>query len=138
MVTSFISRFGFSIFKLKWKTKNKLQIWILMSSYFEKRKTISFYVLCLNFSIKTKMKTIFLITHFNLSRKKKWNGTLGTWESLQFLWEEQMNNAIIKKNMIVCENSFLCCFYRVFYFRIALINVLQICFINRFAITKFA
>ena len=80
MVTSFISiclsRFGFSFFKLKWKTKNELQIWISMSSYFENRKSISFYVLRLNFSIKTKTKTLFLFSHFNLSKKR--NGTLGT------------------------------------------------------------
>ena len=42
-----------------------------MSSYFENRKAISFYVLCLNFSIEAKIKTLFLILHFNLSKKKK-------------------------------------------------------------------
>ena len=74
MVTSFISiclgRFGFSFFKLKWKTKNELQIWILMTSYFENRKTISFYVLRLNFNEETKTKTLLPISHFNLSKKK--------------------------------------------------------------------
>ena len=79
MVTSFIrylSRFGFSFFKLKWKTKNKLQVWISMFSYFENRKITYFDVFCLNFSIETKINTLFLISYFNLS--KKWNGTLGT------------------------------------------------------------
>ena len=32
--------------------------------------------LCLNFSIKTKIKTFFLISYFNLLKKR--NGTLGT------------------------------------------------------------
>ena len=39
----FLSRFGFSFFKLKCKTKSKLQIWISMFSYFKNRKTIKFY-----------------------------------------------------------------------------------------------
>ena len=80
MVTSFIrylSRFGFSFFKLKWKTKNKLQIWISMFSYFKNRKTTYFDVFCLNFSIETKIKTIFQISYFNLAKKNR-NGTLGT------------------------------------------------------------
>ena len=47
-----------------------------MFSYFENRKTTLFYVLCLNLSIEKKIKTLFLISHFNLSKKR--NGTLGT------------------------------------------------------------
>ena len=83
MVTSFVSiclsRFGFSFFKhgllrpcfkLKLKTKYDLEIWISISSYFENRKTISFYVLCLSFNVETKIKTLFLISHFNLSKKQ--------------------------------------------------------------------
>ena len=35
-----------------------------------------FDVFCLNFSIETKIKTLFLISYFNLSKKQ--NGTLGT------------------------------------------------------------
>ena len=70
------SRFRFSFFKLKWKTKNKLQIWILMFGYFKNRKTTYFHVFCLNFSIETKIKTLFLISYFDLSKKR--NGTLGT------------------------------------------------------------
>ena len=35
-----------------------------------------FKVLCLNFSIETKIKSLFLISYFNLSRKR--SGTLGT------------------------------------------------------------
>ena len=76
MATSFIrylSRFGFSFFKLKWKTKNKPQIWISMFSYFENGKTAYFDVFCLNFSIETKIKTLFLISYFNLSKKTKWH-----------------------------------------------------------------
>ena len=34
------------------------------------------HVLCFNFSIETKIKTLFLISYLNLSKKR--NGTLGT------------------------------------------------------------
>ena len=75
MVTSFISislnRSGFSFCKLKWKRKNELQIWISKSSYFKNRKTILFHVICLKFSIKTKIETLFLISHFNLPKNLK-------------------------------------------------------------------
>ena len=47
-----------------------------MFSYFENRQTTYFDVFCLNFSIETKIKTLFLISYFNLSKKQ--NGTLGT------------------------------------------------------------
>ena len=46
-----------------------------MFSYFKNGKTISFYVLCLNFSIERKVKTLFIISFFNLS--KKLNDTIG-------------------------------------------------------------
>ena len=32
-----------------------------------------FDVFCLNFSIETKIKTLFLISYFNLSKKTKWH-----------------------------------------------------------------
>ena len=50
-----------------------------MLGYFENWKTSYFYmlyVLCLNFSIETKIKTLFLISHYSLSKKR--NDTLGT------------------------------------------------------------
>ena len=47
-----------------------------MFSYFENRETTCFDVFCLNFSVETKIKTLFLIPYFNLSKKR--NGTLGT------------------------------------------------------------
>ena len=53
MVTSFIrylSRFGFSFFKLKWKTKNKLQIWISMLAILKIGKP-----LILMFSVSTSV-----------------------------------------------------------------------------------
>ena len=56
---------------LKWITKKELQIWISISNYFKNRKTMLFYVLRLNFSVKTKSKTLFLILLFNLSKKNK-------------------------------------------------------------------
>ena len=34
------------------------------------------FMFCLNFSIETKIKTLFLISYFNLSKKR--NDTLGT------------------------------------------------------------
>ena len=80
MVTSFIRYLfkwiWFFVFQIKWKTKNKLQIWISMFRYSENRKTTYFDVFCLNFIIETKIKTFFLISYFNLSKKR--NGTLGT------------------------------------------------------------
>ena len=39
-----------------------------MFSYFKNRKTTYFDVFCLNFSIETKIKTIFQISYFNLSK----------------------------------------------------------------------
>ena len=48
-----------------------------MFSYSEYWKTTYFDVFCLNFSTETKIKTLFLISYFNLStKKKKPNGTL--------------------------------------------------------------
>ena len=44
-----------------------------MFSYFENRKTTYFDVFCLNFSTETKIKTLFLISYFNLSKKTKWH-----------------------------------------------------------------
>ena len=41
-----------------------------MFRYFENRKSTYFHVFCLNFSIKTKIKTIFQISYLNLSQKK--------------------------------------------------------------------
>ena len=40
-----------------------------MFSYFENQKTTYFDVFCLNFGIETKIKTLFLISYFNLSKK---------------------------------------------------------------------
>ena len=40
-----------------------------MFSYFENRKTTYFDVFCLNYSIETKIKTLFLISYFDLSKK---------------------------------------------------------------------
>ena len=44
-----------------------------MFSYFKSWKTTYFDVFCLNFSIETKIKTIFQISYFNLSKKTKWH-----------------------------------------------------------------
>ena len=41
-----------------------------MLRYFENRKTTYFDVFCLNLSIEMKIKTLFLISYFNLSKKK--------------------------------------------------------------------
>ena len=41
-----------------------------MFSYFKNWKTTYFDVFCLNFSIETKIKTIFQISYFNLSEKE--------------------------------------------------------------------
>ena len=44
-----------------------------MFGYFENQKTNQFHVLCLNFRIETKTKTLFVISYFNLSKKTKWH-----------------------------------------------------------------
>ena len=44
-----------------------------MFSYFKSQKTTYFDVFCLNFSIETKIKTIFQTSYFNLSKKAKWH-----------------------------------------------------------------
>ena len=66
-----------------------------MSSFFEYRKTTYFDVSCLNFSIETKIKTLFLILYFSLSKKR--NGTLGT---------QIMNH---KNGSIYLSQKLLCC-----------------------------
>ena len=48
-----------------------------MFNYFKNLKTTYLDVFCLNFSIETKIKTIFQISYFNLAKKNR-NGTLGT------------------------------------------------------------
>ena len=47
-----------------------------MFNYFKNRKTTYFDAFCLNFSMETKIKILFLISHLDLSKKR--NGTLGT------------------------------------------------------------
>ena len=41
-----------------------------MFSYFKNRKTTYFDVFCLNFSIEKKIKTLFLISYFDLSKNE--------------------------------------------------------------------
>ena len=67
-----------------------------MFSYFENRKTTYFDVFCLKFSIETKIKSLFLILYFNLSKKR--NGTLGTriGNTSNKLKEIRINNIIQK------------------------------------------
>ena len=53
-----------------------------MFNYFKNWKTTYFDVFCLNFSIETKIKTIFQISYFNLSKKKtKWHLQTGYTDS---------------------------------------------------------
>ena len=58
-----------------------------MFSYFKNRKTTYFDVFCLNFSIETKIKTIFQISYFNLFKKK----------TEMALWVHGFNTFIKKK-----------------------------------------
>ena len=53
--------------------RNKVQIWISMFSYSENWKATYFAVFYLNLSIEAKIKTLFLISYFNSSKKR--NGT---------------------------------------------------------------
>ena len=70
-----------------------------MSSYFENRKTISFYVLCLNFSMETKIKALFLTSHFNLSKKTKCH-----FRYPSFFQMENINRK--KQNIHTLDNDF--------------------------------
>ena len=65
-----------------------------MFSYFENRQTTYFDVFCLNFSIETKIKTLFLISYCNLSRKR--NSTLGTRRTVKnhFCWRTEKTELI--------------------------------------------
>ena len=42
-----------------------------MLSYFKNRKTTYFDASCLNFSIEARIKALFLISYFDLSKKPK-------------------------------------------------------------------
>ena len=64
-----------------------------MFSYFENRKTTYFDVFCLNFSIETKIKTLFLISYFNLSKKR--NGTLGTQIVVLSIFTETLEQFVV-------------------------------------------
>ena len=57
--------------------KNNFKFEFQGSVIFQNRKTISFCVLCLNFSQEMKNKTVFL-TNFMFQLIKKKKGTLGT------------------------------------------------------------
>ena len=78
MVTSFtsicLSRFGFRFSNLNENQKTNFKSGF-QSSYFENRKTIWFFVLCLNFSINPEIKTSFLILHSSLFKKKHFGYT---------------------------------------------------------------
>ena len=66
-VLSFFN-FGYKI--EKWKMKNfQNSFWKSELYFWYTDLFIWFHVLCLNFSIETKMKSLFLISHFNLSKK---------------------------------------------------------------------
>ena len=61
----------FFVFQIKMKNEKQTLNLNFNVQYFENRKTTYFDVFCLNFSIETKIKTIFQISYFNLSKKKK-------------------------------------------------------------------
>ena len=77
MVSSFIrfclSRFGFWFFKLKWKTKNKLQIWILMFSYFKNRKNHLFWCFLPKLEYRNENQNYISYFIFQFIKKMKWH-----------------------------------------------------------------
>ena len=80
MATSFM-RYLFEyvslfVFQIKMKNEKRTSNLNFNVQLFLKWKNGLVLFLCLNFSIETKIKTLFLISCFNLSKKR--NGTLGT------------------------------------------------------------
>ena len=75
VVTSFIRYLlkwiWFFVFQIKMKNKKQTSNLNFNVQYFENRITTYFDVFCLNFSIEAKIKTLFLISYFNLSKKKQ-------------------------------------------------------------------
>ena len=74
-----------------------------MFSYFENRKTTYFDVFYLNFSIKTKIQTLFLISYLNLSKKR--NGTLGTRIDMNLMKSQERSQKMVKVIMITFKIS---------------------------------
>ena len=66
--------------KMQFSFFEKLIFWIILSIH----GFISFYVLYLNFSIKTKTKTLFLISYFNLSKNQNGMARISVKESNSF------------------------------------------------------
>ena len=56
---------GLLFFKLKWKTKNELTVEFQCPVILKFKKPFLFNVL--------KIKTLFLLSYFNLSKKSKWH-----------------------------------------------------------------
>ena len=67
-----------------------------MFSYFENRKTTYVDVFCLNFSIEMKIKKLFLISYFSLSKKTKWHylSSFSQIQSLKFVDIVSLENCI--------------------------------------------
>ena len=76
-----------------------------MFSYFKNRKTTYFDVFCLNFSIETKIKTIFQISYFILSKKTKWH--FGYTDSLASRLKKVLPNLISSQQTAYVENRFI-------------------------------
>ena len=77
-----------------------------MFRYFENRKTTYFDVFCLNFSIETKIKTLFLISYFNLSKTKKktkWHFVYTDCFRLSMLEETSENDLALIVNLQTYE-----------------------------------
>ena len=75
MVTGFIRYLfkwiWFFVFQIKMKNEKQTSNLNFNVQYFENRKTIYFDVFCVNVSTETKIKTLFLIPFFNLSKKQE-------------------------------------------------------------------
>ena len=80
MVTSFIrylfKQIWFFIFQIKMKNEKQTSNLNFNVHLFWKSKNHLFWCFLSQLQYKTKIKILFLISYFNLS--KKWNGTLGT------------------------------------------------------------
>ena len=71
------SYFTFPFWLWNWKMKNEnFSKFVLLLNQKTNYTFSTRIVLCLNFNVETKIRTLFLISYFNLSKKR--NGTLGT------------------------------------------------------------
>ena len=132
----------FSFFLIKMKANFKFDF----QCYFENRRTIQFYILCLNFRIETKIKTLFLILYFNLSKQTNKQTNKQTKQHFRYTDCRDIEIFVLfvgldaKKFILARECTFSCgnMFLRYVFFVIKLVNINHIFnkFLSSVAIKK--